>query len=142
MRTIPRVEYHYTAGRAGSITQTFSVQNELDRLYASYRGIRLFDRVKDKELKALAQDGFSKTFYSVLPSLILEKDREKKRILRREIIKKKGMMKYSLSWKPLILKWIVQLFGIYICGWLVYVRRRWKRAGAAVFLRRGIGGCR
>ena len=140
--TIPRVEYHYTAGRAGSITQTFSVQNELDRLYASYRGIRLFDRVKDKELKALAQDGFSKTFYSVLPSLILEKDREKKRILRREIITKKGMMKYSLSWKPLILKWIVQLFRIYICGWLVYVRRRWKRAGAAVFLRRGIWGCR
>ncbi len=140
--TIPRVEYHYTAGRAGSITQTFSVQNELDRLYASYRGIRLFDRVKDKKLKALAQDGFSKTFYSVLPSLILEKDREKKRILRREIIKKKGMMKYSLSWKPLILKWIVGRFGIYVCGWLVYVRRRWKRAGAAVFMRRGIWGCR
>lgn len=131
--TIYRVEYHYTSGRPGSITQTFSLQNELDRLYAASRSIRLFDRMKDKELKTLAQNAFSKTYYSVLPSLFVEKDRKKKKILEQELLRKKGMINYTCSGKHMILKYVVKLYGIHFCGFLLYVRRKWKRAEEILF---------
>lgn len=134
--TIPCIAYHYTSGRPGSITQTFTLKNELDKLYAASRGIQLFSKIKENEFRTLAQNSFSMTYYSVLPSLYMQKDRQKRKILEQELLKKKAMINYTISGKHKILKNIVKLYGIYFCGFLLLVRRKWKHLGEMLFYTR------
>lgn len=124
--TFSDIGYHYMLGRPGAITGTFRLETEIDKLYAAKHNIEFFDNEKDEKLRRLAQDNFSKLYYSALTFLYVEKNRDQRSLFKEELLQKKDIINCTLSGQQTVLKWIIKVFGIQVCAYLLYIRRLLK----------------
>lgn len=74
-------------------------------------------------------------FWTEYASCCLGRSLPEERIQKdRDISHKRGMINYTCWGKHMILKYLVKLYGIHFCGFLLYVRRKWKRMGEIIFV--------
>lgn len=124
--TIRQDFYFYRKGVQQAITGKVRLNIELEHLQVVENNILSILKLNcDQRLKHLLCDNFSASYYAVLiMTSVLE--REEKKILIKELQKRKWVCNYTRSRKQLVAKHIVKVFGVSAAISVFGVRRRIK----------------
>lgn len=120
------VAYHYRLGRAGAITASLNLNNELNKLSVIDNVISFIESREKTVSKEYILSNLSNEYYSALISLYMFKNKDRK-ILFAELKNKKNLTKYTKSNPQLLVKRIMKIFGLKITAFLLFVRERLKK---------------